>query len=99
MINYALLACFLRFSTDEGKKWRSYQFYDKELHIYGLLTEPGEHTTVFTLFGAPKDKKHEWILIKIDLKSAFSKRLIVVNISTSIGIFRLHLIDNNCLRL
>jgi len=36
------------------------------------MTEPGENTTVFTMFGSVIEK-HEWLIVKIDLKHAFSK--------------------------
>lgn len=35
------------------------------------MTEPGENTTVFTMFGSLKGH-HSWIIIKIDLFNAFS---------------------------
>lgn len=59
------------YSTDEGETWNSYQFSDTEILIYSLLTEPGEHTTYFTLFGSQRGGPHEWILVTIDLRSAF----------------------------
>lgn len=43
----------------------------KPFRIYGLMTEPGEKTTVFTLFGSNKDH-HEWLLINLDLRHVFS---------------------------
>ncbi|KAK8747660.1 hypothetical protein OTU49_016520, partial [Cherax quadricarinatus] len=41
-----------------------------KLRIYGLMTEPGENTTIFTLFGSKSDK-HHWIIVKVDMKSVF----------------------------
>uniref|UniRef100_A0A1B6DW73 Sortilin-related receptor n=1 Tax=Clastoptera arizonana TaxID=38151 RepID=A0A1B6DW73_9HEMI len=35
------------------------------------MTEPGENTTTFTMFGSAKSH-HQWLIIKVDLKNAFS---------------------------
>lgn len=35
------------------------------------MTEPGENTTVFTMFGSAKGH-HQWVIIKVDLYNAFS---------------------------
>lgn len=61
----------LYYSTDEGEKWSQAQFYNGDIRLYGLMTEPGENTTVFTIFGSAP-VKHQWIIIKVDLKSVFS---------------------------
>lgn len=36
------------------------------------MTEPGENTTTFTMFGSANDH-HEWIIITIDLKNTFAR--------------------------
>uniref|UniRef100_A0A1B0DIT9 Sortilin n=2 Tax=Phlebotomus papatasi TaxID=29031 RepID=A0A1B0DIT9_PHLPP len=59
------------YSTDEGDKWLSTPFHSRELKVYGLMTEPHTNTTIFTLFGSEPDE-HRWLIIKIDLKNAFS---------------------------
>ncbi|GBP23516.1 Sortilin-related receptor [Eumeta japonica] len=60
------------YSTNEGIDWHSYQFNADDLRIYGLMTEPGENTTTFTMFGSSNDR-HQWIIITIDLKNAFER--------------------------
>lgn len=60
----------LYYSTDEGETWKSVMFTNEDLRIYGLMTEPGETTTVFTLFGSAS-AKHQWLIIKVDLVNAF----------------------------
>ncbi|CAH2041323.1 unnamed protein product, partial [Iphiclides podalirius] len=60
------------YSTNEGIEWNSYQFNADDLRIYGLMTEPGENTTVFTMFGSANDQ-HQWIIITIDLQNAFAR--------------------------
>ncbi|XP_076042677.1 sortilin-related receptor-like [Oratosquilla oratoria] len=61
----------LLYSTDEGQSWQSYKVSDKELRIYGLMTEPGENTTIFTLYGSASGPQHNWIVIKVDLRPVF----------------------------
>ncbi|XP_067011986.2 sortilin-related receptor isoform X2 [Anabrus simplex] len=58
------------YSTDEGENWKTANFSDKDLLMYGLMTEPGENTTVFTMFGSDRGA-HQWLVIKIDLQSVF----------------------------
>ncbi|XP_013139832.1 PREDICTED: sortilin-related receptor-like [Papilio polytes] len=60
------------YSTNEGIEWNSYQFNANDLRIYGLMTEPGENTTVFTMFGSANEQ-HQWIIITIDLQKAFPR--------------------------
>lgn len=60
------------YSTNEGIDWHSYQFNDNDLRIYGLMTEPGENTTTFTMFGSANDQ-HQWIIITIDLRNTFER--------------------------
>ncbi|XP_068629296.1 sortilin-related receptor isoform X1 [Battus philenor] len=60
------------YSTNEGIEWNSYQFNADDLRIYGLMTEPGENTTVFTMFGSANEQ-HQWIIITIDLQNAFPR--------------------------
>lgn len=59
------------YSTDEGEKWNSHPFHANDLKVYGLMTEPNTNTTIFTLFGS-EVSEHKWLIIKIDLKNAFT---------------------------
>ncbi|XP_063217852.1 sortilin-related receptor-like [Bacillus rossius redtenbacheri] len=61
----------LLYSTDEGETWHTYHMSVQDLRIYGLMTEPGENTTVFTVFGAISGRSHEWVILTVDLKNAF----------------------------
>lgn len=58
------------YSTDEGVTWVPYPFSDKQLKVYGLMTEPKSNSTEFTLFGS-EPAEHKWLILKIDLKNAF----------------------------
>lgn len=62
---------YLLYSTDEGESWSQAPFYKEEIRLYGLMTEPGENTTVFTMFGSAP-AIHQWIIIKVDLRGVFS---------------------------
>ncbi|KAH0623299.1 hypothetical protein JD844_031470 [Phrynosoma platyrhinos] len=43
----------LKYSTNEGETWKTFTFSEKPVFVYGLLTEPGEKSTIFTIFGVP----------------------------------------------
>ncbi|KAJ8687024.1 hypothetical protein QAD02_022818 [Eretmocerus hayati] len=60
------------YSTDEGETWKNYEFNDRMLRVYGLMTEPGENTTVFTMFGSGSGQ-HQWLIIKVDLRNVFER--------------------------
>lgn len=58
------------YSTDEGETWYQAAFHDEELRLYELMTEPGENTTVFTMFGS-RPQTHQWIIVKLDMRHVF----------------------------
>lgn len=60
----------LLYSTDEGQTWSTHEFYHDDLRMFGLITEPGENTTVFTMFGSTKGNL-QWLIIKADLRPVF----------------------------
>lgn len=62
----------ISYSTDEGETWQTYQFNAKMLRVYGLMTEPGENTTIFTMFGSDNGQ-HQWLIIKVDLRNIFER--------------------------
>lgn len=62
----------IEYSVDEGETWNKTEFHNEELKLYGLMTEPGENTTVFTMFGSLPDY-HQWIIVKVDLKGVFNR--------------------------
>ncbi|XP_026686698.1 sortilin-related receptor [Diaphorina citri] len=63
----------LYYSTDEGETWNKHEFLNTDVKIYGLMTEPGENTTVFTMF-ASNVHKHQWLIVKVDLEKVFKGR-------------------------
>lgn len=60
------------YSTDEGETWHTHKFNEDMLRVYGLMTEPGENTTVFTMFGSGSDR-HQWLIVKVDLRKVFER--------------------------
>ncbi|XP_053307342.1 sortilin-related receptor isoform X2 [Spea bombifrons] len=56
----------LKFSTNEGETWKTFTFSDYSLIVYGLLTEPGEKSTVFTIFGSYTGKGHSWVILQVN---------------------------------
>ncbi|XP_020710796.1 sortilin-related receptor isoform X2 [Athalia rosae] len=60
------------YSTDEGETWHTHEFTGDMLRVYGLMTEPGENTTVFTMFGSGSGH-HQWLIVKVDLRKVFPR--------------------------
>lgn len=59
-----------RYSFDEGESWNEYMFLpnnSQKIRVYGLLTEPGEQTAVFSIFGSAANASHSWIVIQVNL--------------------------------
>lgn len=71
----------LIYTLDEGETWEKYEFYSEKVRIMGLMTEPGENTTTFFIFGSvvprasntSSSSKHTWVLIKVDFRDAFNR--------------------------
>ena len=60
----------LLYSTNEGITWKPLKFYAKKLKVYGLLTEPGENSTTFTVFGTENGASSvNWIIVTVSLHS------------------------------
>lgn len=65
------------YSTDVGNNWKKAQFHSEHIKLYGLMTQPGENTTVFTMFGSALDE-HKWIIVKLDMKNVFNYTCTVI---------------------
>ncbi|XP_040564909.1 sortilin-related receptor [Lepeophtheirus salmonis] len=63
----------LLYSINEGITWNSLIFYKKPVRIFGLLTQPKENSTIFTMFGTEEINSVKWVIIKVDLMSVFLK--------------------------
>lgn len=55
-----------RFSTNEGETWTDFRFSEQEVFVYQLLTEPGEKSTIFTIFGSYADQRHSWLILQVN---------------------------------
>uniref|UniRef100_A0ABM0M9V2 Sortilin-related receptor-like n=1 Tax=Saccoglossus kowalevskii TaxID=10224 RepID=A0ABM0M9V2_SACKO len=61
----------IRYSWNEGETWNTLTFSEEQIQVYDVMTEPGEHTTVFTLFGSSVGKQHTWMIVQVNLSSIF----------------------------
>ena len=64
---------FLRYSWDDGETWKNFKFSNVKTRVYGLLTEPGEKTTIFTIFGS-YTSRHSWFTVQVDMKDVLGNR-------------------------
>lgn len=62
----------LIYSLDDGHTFKELQFTNESLRVYSLLTENGEKTSVFTVFGSLEGNNHSWTLAKVNLTSFFN---------------------------
>ncbi|XP_036268500.1 sortilin-related receptor isoform X1 [Pipistrellus kuhlii] len=60
----------LKYSTNEGETWQTSIFSRKPVFVYGLLTEPGEKSTVFTIFGSDTENAHSWLILQVNATDA-----------------------------
>ncbi|XP_046916128.2 uncharacterized protein LOC124496636 [Dermatophagoides farinae] len=60
----------LYYSIDDGYSFTLLKFHPNKIRVYGLLTEPGEKTATFTIFGSA-EKRHEWIVIQVNFTEIF----------------------------
>ena len=85
------------YSIDEGESWNSYKFTNQSaIRIYGILTEPGEKTTVFSIFGSKPDH-HSWILFQLNVSGLLGQyslspllTLLLLLLTTTITIYFIH---------
>lgn len=68
-----LVLFFCRYSTNEGETWKTFTFSEKPVFVYGLLTEPGEKSTIFTIFGSYKENGHSWLILQINTTDVLGK--------------------------
>ena len=61
-----------RYSTNEGLTWSRYNFTKNPIRVYGLLTEPGEKTTIFTIFGSFRGF-HRWIVFQVNMSNVLGE--------------------------
>ena len=75
----SMLFYFDSYSWDDGETWQNFKFSNVKTRVYGLLTEPGEKTTIFTIFGS-YTTRHSWFTIQVDMKDVLGKITFLSNI-------------------
>ncbi|KAM9408225.1 sortilin-like [Pholidichthys leucotaenia] len=62
----------IRFSTDEGQCWHTYNFTDDPLHFSGMDSEPGSRSMNVSLWGYRNDFS-KWVVITIDFRKLMTR--------------------------
>ncbi|KAF7208428.1 sortilin isoform X2 [Nothobranchius furzeri] len=62
----------IKFSTDEGQCWHSYNFTNDPLHFSGMDSEPGSRSMNVSVWGYRGDFS-KWVVITIDFRKLFSR--------------------------
>lgn len=62
----------IKFSTDEGECWHTYNFTDDPLHFSGMDSEPGSRSMNVSLWGY-RNYLSKWVVITIDFRKLFSR--------------------------
>ncbi|XP_019941905.2 sortilin-like [Paralichthys olivaceus] len=62
----------IKFSTDEGQCWHTYNFTSDPLHFSGMDSEPGSRSMNVSLWGYRNDFS-KWVVITIDFRELFTK--------------------------
>ena len=79
------------YSWNEGETWLTYKFLNNtRMHVYGLLTEPGEQSAQFTIFGSYPGW-HKWVVVQIDLKDVLGRLNTVIMMMMVISFIELKL--------
>lgn len=61
------------YSVNEGLSWQSMSFMNQDkMVVYGLLTEPGSRTGVFSLWGSLPGP-HQWVISQLNLTKLFDR--------------------------
>ncbi|KAL5471539.1 hypothetical protein EMCRGX_G029663 [Ephydatia muelleri] len=62
----------LKYSVDEGLHWQDYTFSNVNAYVFGVITEPGETTTIVSLYGWTSAASG-WIIWTVKFASVFSR--------------------------
>lgn len=63
----------LLYSIDEGRSWIPFQFTSNNVYVVRLLTEPGEESTVVSVWAVHPDFSKGWLIISIDFANVLGK--------------------------
>ncbi|KAF6720785.1 Sortilin [Oryzias melastigma] len=64
----------IKFSTDEGQCWHTYNFTNDPLHFSGMDSEPGARSMNVSLWGYRNDFS-KWVVVTIDFKKLLTRDL------------------------
>lgn len=67
-----LSSTLLRFSTDEGQCWHTYNFTNDPLHFSGMDSEPGSRSMNVSVWGYRSDFSN-WVVITIDFRKLLTR--------------------------
>ena len=68
----------LSYSWNEGETWLTYEFLNtSRMFVYGLLTERGEQSAEFLIFGSHPGR-HKWTIVQINLRNVLGRLSILV---------------------
>ncbi|XP_011473835.1 sortilin isoform X1 [Oryzias latipes] len=62
----------IKFSTDEGQCWHTYNFTNDPLHFSGMDSEPGSRSMNVSLWGYRNDFS-KWVVVTIDFKKLLTR--------------------------
>ncbi|XP_035007205.1 sortilin-like isoform X2 [Hippoglossus stenolepis] len=62
----------IKFSTDEGQCWHTYNFTSDPFHFSGMDSEPGSRSMNVSLWGYRNDFS-KWVVITIDFRKLFTR--------------------------
>uniref|UniRef100_A0A8C5GAU3 Sortilin-like n=1 Tax=Gouania willdenowi TaxID=441366 RepID=A0A8C5GAU3_GOUWI len=62
----------IKFSTDEGQCWNTYNFTNDPLHFSGMDSEPGSRSMNVSLWGYRNDFR-KWVVITIDFRKLLTR--------------------------
>lgn len=63
----------IQYTCQEGLpgQWQNFTFLDKDIIVWGVITEPGETSVQSLLFGTAPNLNLEWMVTKVDFSKIF----------------------------
>ncbi|XP_078357974.1 VPS10 domain-containing receptor SorCS1-like [Oculina patagonica] len=67
------------YSCTEGKAWSNVTLGSKPVYVYGMVTEPGETTLIFNVFGQYASQSFQWLSVKLNFTSVLDQKCLPDN--------------------
>ncbi|KAK3593065.1 hypothetical protein CHS0354_007857 [Potamilus streckersoni] len=64
----------VHFSCTEGATWETHQFSSKEIHVNGVVNEPGINTLIVSILGHTTDGNSGWLMARLDFSSVLTRK-------------------------